>query len=49
MDDPLVQPMVRDGYMDPLPDLPGFGVLVDPTWIARQSQVADSHGLLDDL
>ncbi|MBX3030488.1 MAG: hypothetical protein KF809_10030 [Chloroflexi bacterium] len=49
MDDPLVQPVVRDGLMDPLPDLPGFGVLVDPAWIARQSQVTDTQGLLDDL
>jgi hypothetical protein len=49
MDDPLVQPVVRDGLMDPLPDLPGFGVLVDPAWISRQAQVTDTHGLLADL
>jgi L-alanine-DL-glutamate epimerase-like enolase superfamily enzyme len=49
MDDPLVQPVVRDGLMDPLPDLPGFGVLVDPGWISRQAQVIDTHGLLADL
>ncbi len=49
MDDPLIQPVVRDGLMDPLPDLPGFGVLVDPAWIARQDQVIDPDGLLDDL
>ncbi|MCY7419145.1 MAG: mandelate racemase/muconate lactonizing enzyme family protein [Chloroflexi bacterium] len=49
MDDPLIQPVVRDGLMDPLPDLPGFGVLVDPAWIARQSVVTDPDGLLDDL
>ncbi len=49
MDDPLIQPVVRDGLMDPLPDLPGLGVLVDPAWIARQSVVTDPNGLLDDL
>jgi L-alanine-DL-glutamate epimerase-like enolase superfamily enzyme len=49
MDDPLVQPVVRDGLMDPLPDLPGFGVLVDPAWIAAQEQVIDPDGLLHDL
>jgi len=49
MDDPLIQPVVRDGLMDPLPDLPGLGVLVDPAWIARQSVVTDPDGLLDDL
>jgi hypothetical protein len=34
--------------MDPLPELPGLGTLVDPAWIARQS-VTDPAGLLDDL
>jgi L-alanine-DL-glutamate epimerase-like enolase superfamily enzyme len=49
MDDTLVQPVVRDGLMDPLPELPGLGVLVDPAWIAAQAEVTDRHGLLDDL
>ena len=49
MDDPLVQPVVRDGLMDPLPDLPGFGVLVDLPWIARQEAVIDPDQLLVDL
>jgi L-alanine-DL-glutamate epimerase-like enolase superfamily enzyme len=49
MDDPLVQPVVRDGLMDPLPEQPGFGVLVDPSWIAAQERVDDPDGLLDDL
>jgi L-alanine-DL-glutamate epimerase-like enolase superfamily enzyme len=49
MDDTLIQPVVRDGSMDPLPDVPGLGVLVDPAWIARQAQVTDSQGLLADL
>ncbi|MEO5884563.1 MAG: enolase C-terminal domain-like protein [Candidatus Limnocylindrales bacterium] len=48
MDDSLLQPVVRDGLMDPLPALPGFGVLVNPAWIADQ-QVNDPHGLLADL
>ena len=48
MDDSLAQPVVRDGLMDPLPDLPGLGVLVDPAWIATQ-QVTDPDGLLADL
>jgi len=49
MDDPLIQPIVRDGLMDPLPDLPGFGVLVDPGWIVAQDRVIDPDGLLADL
>ncbi len=48
MDDCLIQPVVRDGLMDPLPALPGLGVLVDPAWIGGQ-QVTDPHGLLADL
>jgi hypothetical protein len=49
MDDSLIQPTVRDGMMDPLPDLPGFGTLVDPAWIRAQREVTDEHGLLADL
>jgi L-alanine-DL-glutamate epimerase-like enolase superfamily enzyme len=49
MDDPLVQPVVRDGYMDPLPEAPGFGTLVEPAWIAAQEQVSDPDGLLAEL
>lgn len=48
MDDSLVQPRVRAGLMDALPDLPGLGVLVDPGWIASQ-QVSDPDGVLADL
>ena len=47
--EPMGQPVVRDGRMEPLPDLPGLGVLVDPAWIARQDQVIDPDGLLADL
>jgi L-alanine-DL-glutamate epimerase-like enolase superfamily enzyme len=49
MDDALVQPVVRDGLMDPLPQAPGLGSLVDSAWIAAQEQVADPDGLLADL
>jgi hypothetical protein len=48
MDDSLVQPTVRDGLMEPLPDLPGLGTLVDPAWVATQG-VTDPDGLLADL
>lgn len=48
MDDSLVQPAVHDGLMDPLPEQPGLGTLVDPDWIRRQT-VVDTAGLLDDL
>ena len=34
--------------MDPLPQAPGLGTLVDPAWIATQ-QVSDPNGLLADL
>lgn len=49
MDDPLAQPVVRDGLMDPLPEVPGLGRLVEPAWIAAQEQVSDPDGLLADL
>ena len=48
MDDALLQPVVRDGLMEPLPDLPGLGNLVDAEWIARQ-ELSDPDGLLRDL
>jgi L-alanine-DL-glutamate epimerase-like enolase superfamily enzyme len=48
MDDSLAQPVVREGRMEPLPEQPGLGTLVDPEWIARQT-VTDPDGLLDDL
>ncbi len=48
MDDSLIQPVVHDGLMDPLPALPGLGILVAPGWIAMQ-QVTDRDGLLADL
>jgi L-alanine-DL-glutamate epimerase-like enolase superfamily enzyme len=48
MDDSLVQPTVRDGLMEPLPERPGLGTLVDPAWVATQG-VTDPDGLLADL
>ena len=48
MDDSLIQPVVRDGLMAPLPETPGLGTLVEPAWIGRQD-VSDPDGLLDDL
>jgi L-alanine-DL-glutamate epimerase-like enolase superfamily enzyme len=48
MDDSLVQPMVRDGLMDPLPEELGFGALVDIGWV-RAQEVRDPQGLLVDL
>jgi hypothetical protein len=48
MDDCLDQPVVLNGYMEPLAGSPGFGVLVEPGWIANQV-IKDPDGLLDDL
>ena len=48
MDDGLDQPVVRDGLMDPLPEEPGIGNLVDMSWIGDQ-EVTDPDGVLADL
>lgn len=48
MDDGLERPVVEDGLMKPLSDEPGFGSLVDLTWITSQ-EVDDRSGLIDDL
>jgi len=48
MDDSLAQPVVHEGLMDPLPEGPGFGNLVDVAWIERQA-VHDPLKLLEDL
>ena len=42
------EPVVIDGWMQPLADLPGFGPLVDAAWIGAQD-VDDPDRLLDDL
>jgi len=46
--DSLAQPVVRDGFMEPLPEEPGFGALLNPAWIAQQI-VEDEDGLLAEL
>jgi L-alanine-DL-glutamate epimerase-like enolase superfamily enzyme len=46
--DSLVQPVIKDGRMQPLPEQFGFGRLHNAAWIAQQ-QVDDESGLLADL
>lgn len=46
--DALQQPTVVDGLMEPLPEQPGFGELVNPRWLADQD-VDDSDGLVRAL
>lgn len=48
MDDALEQPVVEDGTMAPLSDEPGFGRLVNPTWIRSQTH-HDPDGALRNL
>ena len=49
MDDPLPQPIIIEGgRMAPLPELPGFGHLVDVDWIRSQPH-DDPSGILADL
>ncbi len=49
MDDPLPQPViVGGGRMEPLPEHPGFGHLVDVDWI-RSQPFDDPAGILDSL
>jgi L-alanine-DL-glutamate epimerase-like enolase superfamily enzyme len=43
--DSLEQPVVRDGTMDPLPEAPGFGELLNRDWLAEQD-VDDPDRLL---
>jgi L-alanine-DL-glutamate epimerase-like enolase superfamily enzyme len=46
--DSLRRPAVVDGLMQPLPEQPGFGPLVNPEWLAEQD-VDDPDGLIRDL
>lgn len=48
MDDALVQPVIENGSMKPLPEAPGFGRLIDLPWVEQQ-EVADEDGLLEDV
>lgn len=43
--DSLPQPVVANGYMAPLGTGPGFGTLVNPTWLAEQ-EAQDPEGLV---
>ena len=40
--DSLRQPIIRDGFMEQLPEEPGFGPLVDPEW--AKGQIVDDPG-----
>lgn len=46
--DSLTQPTIRDGLMEPLPEGPGLGDIVNLDWIAEQT-VDDPHRLVADL
>jgi len=46
--DSLEQPVVADGFMEPLPERPGFGPLVNPAWLADQD-FDDPDGLIRSL
>jgi len=46
--DSLLQPLVSDGRMQPLPEQPGFGPLFNAPWMAGQI-VEDDDGLLTEL
>jgi L-alanine-DL-glutamate epimerase-like enolase superfamily enzyme len=46
--DSLARPTVVDGLMEPLPEQPGFGPLVNAEWLAEQD-VDDPDGLVRDL
>lgn len=46
--DSLLQPVVKDGRMEPLPEEPGFGRIYNSSWIAEQI-VEDEDGLLAEL
>ncbi len=49
MDDPLPQPVILDGgLMAPLPELPGFGHMVDVEWVRSQPH-DDPTGILAEL
>jgi L-alanine-DL-glutamate epimerase-like enolase superfamily enzyme len=48
MDDPLPQPVVAEGMMEPLEAGPGFGGLVALEWVQGQ-EVVDPDGLFESL
>jgi L-alanine-DL-glutamate epimerase-like enolase superfamily enzyme len=46
--DRFTRPTLVDGRMEPLPQDPGFGMVIDPEWLAAQS-VQDPHNLIGAL
>jgi L-alanine-DL-glutamate epimerase-like enolase superfamily enzyme len=46
--DRFSRPTLVDGRMEPLPQDPGFGMAIDPEWLAAQS-VDDPHNLIGAL
>lgn len=46
--DSFSRPTVTDGWMDPLPADPGFGMVVGPEWLRAQTH-DDPDGLIGDL
>jgi hypothetical protein len=46
--DRFSRPTLVDGRMEPLPQDPGFGMAIDPEWLAAQS-VEDPHDLIGAL
>jgi L-alanine-DL-glutamate epimerase-like enolase superfamily enzyme len=46
--DSLRQPVIRDGRMEPLPEQPGFGPLVNAPWIASED-FDDPDGMIRSL
>jgi L-alanine-DL-glutamate epimerase-like enolase superfamily enzyme len=46
--DSLARPVIHEGRMEPLPEAPGFGTLVNPAWIASED-VDDPDGLVRSL
>lgn len=48
MTDAIIQPEVVGGYMQPLPETPGFGPTVSRSWLEEQ-QVTDPDHLREDI
>jgi L-alanine-DL-glutamate epimerase-like enolase superfamily enzyme len=46
--DTFTRPIVNDGWMEPLPNDPGFGMVIDPEWLASQDP-DDPDNLVGDL
>jgi L-alanine-DL-glutamate epimerase-like enolase superfamily enzyme len=46
--DTFTRPVLDDGWMEPLPADPGFGMTIDPDWL-RAQDTDDPDGLIGDL